>query len=86
MQLCAADTATGVTLSAQQPSGELIMEPGPIEVSARSSSSDIRSTASFTVTGKTFTVRGEDRKFFSVATVGSSGTQPMMNRVSRTGL
>jgi beta-xylosidase len=42
-----------------------------VEVSAGSSSSDIRSKAKFTITGKTRTIRGENRKFFSVATVGS---------------
>jgi len=101
VQLYAADTATGVTLPAQQLigfarvdlepgqskaitfvvpmnvlaytglSGELVMEPGPVEVSAGSSSSDIRSTATFTVTGTTRVIRGEDRAFLSVATVGS---------------
>jgi beta-glucosidase len=101
VQLYAADTATGVTLPAQQLvgfarvdlepgasktatfvvpmsllaytglSGELIMEPGPVEVSAGSSSSDIRSSATFTVTGNTRAIRGEDRAFFSVTTVGS---------------
>jgi beta-xylosidase len=83
VQLYAADTATGVTLPAQQLvgfarvdlepggsktvsfavpmsllaytglSGELVMEPGPVEVSVGSSSSDIRSSAMFTVTGQT---------------------------------
>ena len=101
MQLYATDTATGVTLPAQQLigfvrldlepgasktvtfvvpmsllaytglSGDLVMEPGPVEVSAGSSSSDLRSSAKFTVTGKTRVIRGEDRVFFSVATVGS---------------
>ena len=101
VQLYAADTATGVTLPAQQLigfarvdlepgasktlsfmapmslfaytgiSGELVMEPGPIEVSTGSSSSDIRSSATFTVTGKTRVIRGEERAFLSVATVGS---------------
>ncbi len=51
------------------------MEPGPVEVSAGSSSSDIRFSAKFTVTGKTRAIRGEDRAFLSVATVGSSGTR-----------
>jgi len=37
----------------------------------RQSSADIRSTATFTIRGKTRTIRGEDRAFFSVATVGS---------------
>jgi beta-glucosidase len=101
VQLYAADTATGVTLPAQQligfarldldsgesktvefvvpmsvlgyteVSGDFVMEPGPVEVSAGSSSSDIRSAAKFTVTGKTRSIRGEDRAFFSVATIGS---------------
>jgi beta-xylosidase len=101
VQLYAADTATGVTLPAQQLigfarldlepgasktvsfvvpmsllaytgiSGELIMESGPVEMSAGSSSSDIRSSATFTVTGQTRAIRGEDRAFLSVATVGS---------------
>ena len=104
VQLYAADTATGVTLPAQQLigfarvdlepgatksvsfavpmsvlaytglSGELVMEPGPVEVSAGSGSDDIRSKANLTVTGKTRVIKGEDRKFLSVATVGSSGT------------
>jgi hypothetical protein len=39
--------------------------------SAGSSSSDIRSSATFTVTGQTRAIRGEDRAFLSVATVGS---------------
>ncbi len=100
VRLYAADTATGVTLPAQQLigfarvdlepgasktvtfvvpmgllaytglSGDLVMEPGPVEVSA-GSSSDIRSTAKFTVTGKTRSIKGEDRAFLSDATVGS---------------
>lgn len=52
-------------------SGELVTEPGPVEVSAGSSSNDIRSRAKFTVTGETRSIRGEDRAFLSVATVGS---------------
>jgi beta-glucosidase len=105
VQLYAADTATGVTLPAQQLigfarvvlepgnsrtvpfevpmsvlaytglSGDLVMEPGPVEVSAGSSSSDIRSSATFTVTGRTRVIRGEDRAFLSVSTVGASGTR-----------
>jgi beta-xylosidase len=100
VQLYAADTATGVTLPAQQLigfarvdlepgesknvsfivpmsllaytgiSGEFVMEPGPVEVSAGSSSSDIRSKANFTVMGKARVMRGEDRAFVSLATVG----------------
>jgi len=33
-------------------SGKFIMEPGPVELSAGSNSSDIRSSAKFAVTGK----------------------------------
>ena len=92
VQLNAADTATGVTLPAQQLigfvrvglepgasktvsfavpmsllgytglSGDFIMEPGPIEVSAGISSSDIRSSANLTVTGQTCTIAGEDAR------------------------
>jgi beta-glucosidase len=99
VQLYAADTATGVTLPAQQLigfarvdlepgaskaveftvpmsllaytglSGDLVMEPGLVEVSAGSSSSDIRSSAKFTVTGETRTIKQEERAFFSVATL-----------------
>jgi len=43
----------------------------PIEVSAGSSSSDIRSRATFTVTGQTRAIRAEDRAFLSVAKVGA---------------
>jgi len=101
VQLYAADTATGITLPAQQLigfarvdlepgesntisfvvpmsllaytgiSGELVMEPGPVEVSAGSRSDDIRSKANLTVTGKTQVIKGEDRAFLSAATVGS---------------
>jgi beta-glucosidase len=99
VQLYAADTASGVTLPAQQlvgfarldlepgavkavsfiipmsllaytgMSGELVMEPGPVELSVGSSSSDIRSSAKFTVTGKPRAVRAEDRAFLSAASV-----------------
>lgn len=101
VQLYAADTATGVTLPAQQLigfarvdlepgasrpvtfrvpmsvlaytglSGKLVMEPGPVELGAGSSSSDIRSSAQFTVTGKTRVIPVKDRAFFSVVTLGS---------------
>ena len=101
VQLYAADTATGVTLPAQQLigfarldlepgasksvtfavpmsllgytglSGELVMEPGPVELSAGSSSSDLRSSATVTVTGQTRVISGEDQAFLSAATVGS---------------
>jgi hypothetical protein len=47
------------------------MEPGPIEVAAGSSSSDIRTSATFTVTGKTRVIKGEERAFLAVATVGT---------------
>ncbi|HEY1304094.1 MAG TPA: glycoside hydrolase family 3 N-terminal domain-containing protein [Vicinamibacterales bacterium] len=95
VQVYAADTATGVTLPAQQLigfarldlapgesktvrfvvpmsvlgytglSGEFIIEPGPVDVSAGSSSSDIRCSATFTIIGQTRVIRGEDRQFFS---------------------
>jgi hypothetical protein len=52
-------------------SGELVMEPGPVELSAGSSSSDIRATAKVMVTGKMRSINGEERAFLSVATVGS---------------
>jgi beta-xylosidase len=101
VQLYAADTATGVTLPAQQLigftrvdlepgasktvgfvvpmsllaytglSGDVVMEPGAVEVSAGSSSMDIRSSATFTVTGQTRVIEGADRAFLSVATVSS---------------
>ena len=51
-------------------SGELVMEPGPMELSVGASSSDIRSSATLTVTGKTRTVSVEGRAFLSTATVG----------------
>jgi beta-xylosidase len=51
--------------------GELVMEPGPVELSAGSSSADIRSSGKFTVTGKTRSIKGEERAFLSAATVGS---------------
>ena len=46
-----------------------LMEPGLIEVSVGSSSSDIKSMATLTVTGKTRVIRGEDRAFLSTTTV-----------------
>lgn len=99
VQLYAADTATSVTLPAQQligftrvdlepgasktlsfivpmsilaytgVAGELVMEPGPVELSAGSSSDNIRTRAKLTVTGKTRAIRSEDRAFLSVTTV-----------------
>jgi beta-glucosidase len=101
VQLYAADTATGVTLPAQQlvgfarvdldpgqsksvaftlplsvlaytgSTGEVVMEPGPIELSAGSSSNDIRSTAAFTVTGDTRVINGDQRAFLSTAEVSA---------------
>ena len=98
VQLYAADTATGVTLPAQQLigfarvdldqgaaktvsfvvpmsvlgytgiSGQFIMEPGPVQVSVGSSSHDIRSSATLTVTGPTRVIVGEERAFLSAAT------------------
>jgi beta-glucosidase len=99
VQLYASDTATGVTLPAQQLigfvrvelppggaktvrfsvpldvlgyvglSGELMIEPGPIELSAGSSSSDIRSRATLSVTGARRSIRGAERAFFSTARI-----------------
>jgi len=99
VQLYAADTATGVTLPAQQlvgfarvdlepgasktvefalplsvlaytgVTGEVVMEPGPIELSAGSSSDDIRSKATLTVTGETRVIGGEERAFLSATTI-----------------
>jgi beta-xylosidase len=50
-------------------SGTFVIEPGPVEVSAGSSSNDIRSSAKFTVTGKTCNISGEYRTFLSVTTI-----------------
>ncbi len=99
VQLYGADTATGVTLPAQQLigfarvdlepgatksvrfttplsllaytgiNGDVVMEPGPVELSVGSSSRDIRSTASLTVTGQTRTFAGHERAFLSAASV-----------------
>jgi beta-xylosidase len=55
---------TGIT-------GEVVMEPGPIELSAGSSSDDIRSTATFTVAGETRAINPEERAFLSIAEVGT---------------
>jgi fibronectin type III domain protein len=59
VQLYPADTATGVTLPAQQLVGfaGVDLEPGP--------------SKSVAVTGTTRVIKGEDRASFSVATVGS---------------
>jgi beta-glucosidase len=99
VQLYAADTATGVTLPAQQLvgfarvdldrgqsktvaftvplsvlaysgiTGEVVMEPGPIELSVGSSSDDIRSSATFTVTGEMRVIDSTERAFLSTAEV-----------------
>ena len=61
-------------------SGEFVMEPGPIEVGAGSSSADIRSSATLNVTGNTRAFRREDRAFLSVATVGSQQLQTVRER------
>jgi beta-glucosidase len=50
-------------------SGDLVMEPGPIDVSVGSSSSDIKSMATLNVMGKARVIRGEDREFLSTTTV-----------------
>jgi hypothetical protein len=50
-------------------SGELVMEPGPVEISAGSSSDDLRSTATLNVTGQTQVIKPEDRAFLSDVTV-----------------
>jgi beta-xylosidase len=101
VQLYAADTATGITLPAQQlvgfqrvdlepgasktvqfvvpmsllaytgVTGEVVMEPGPVELSAGSSSSDLRSNATLNVTGRTRVFKGGERAFLSASTVGS---------------
>jgi beta-glucosidase len=99
VQLYAEDTATGVTLPAQQlisfarvelepgasrtvtftvplsllaytgMSGELMMEPGPVTIAAGSSSDDIRSAATVTVTGRAVTLDGARRAYLSRAEV-----------------
>lgn len=99
VQLYAGDTATGVTLPAQQLvgfarvdleprasktitfavpmsllaytglSGDVVMEPGPVEISAGSSSSDIRAGATVTVTGQARAFPGDERTFLSAATI-----------------
>jgi beta-glucosidase len=100
VQLYAADTATGVTLPAQQlvgftrvhlapgetkeaefavpvsvladtgMSGEVVMEPGPLELAAGSSSEGLRTTATVTVTGEARVVADGERAFLSAAEVG----------------
>ena len=55
-------------------SGDFVVEPGPVTVSAGSSSSDIRSSAEFTITGYTRAIRSDQRVFLSAATIGSLGS------------
>jgi beta-xylosidase len=55
---------TGIT-------GEVVMEPGPIELSVGSSSDDMRSSATITVTGKSRVIGGEEREFLSTAEVSA---------------
>jgi hypothetical protein len=52
-------------------SGGFVLEPGPVEVSVGSSSDDIRSSAMFTITGKTHVIKDEDRAFLSITTISS---------------
>jgi hypothetical protein len=46
-----------------------VVEPGPVELSAGSSSSDIRSTADVIITGSTPAIGSEDRAFLSTVTL-----------------
>lgn len=50
----------------------LVIEPGPVESSAASSSNDLRSSATFAITGQPRVINTEERAFLSIATVGSS--------------
>jgi hypothetical protein len=59
--------------SLQGITSELVMEAGPVEVSVGSSSSDIKSSATLNVNGKTRLIKGEERAFLSAATVGPAG-------------
>jgi beta-glucosidase len=49
--------------------GTLVMEPGPVELSAGSSSDDIRAMATVTVTGEAREIKVEERAFLSKATI-----------------
>jgi beta-glucosidase len=51
-------------------SGDVVIEPGPVGLDAGSASDDIRSSATFTVTGDTRVVAGEQRAFLSTTIVG----------------
>jgi beta-glucosidase len=50
-------------------SGDLVMEPGAVELSVGSSSSDIRSQSSVNVTGRAQVIAPEARSFFSAVSV-----------------
>ena len=50
--------------------GEVVMEPGPVELSAGSSSDDIRASATLTVVGEARTIPGEQRAFLSATIIG----------------
>ena len=49
---------------------DLVIEPGPVEVIAGSGSRDIRSSATFTVTGQARAISGGGRAFLSTTIVG----------------
>jgi len=51
--------------------GDVVMEPGPVELSAGSSSADIRAKATLNVTGARRVFRGGERAFLSSATVAA---------------
>jgi hypothetical protein len=51
--------------------GDVVMEPGPVELAAGTSSDDLRSTTTLTVTGQARVFNGEDRAYLSTATVGT---------------
>lgn len=51
-------------------SGDLVMEPDPMEFSAGGNSSDLRAVANVNVTGTARIIPGEERAFLSVAKVG----------------
>jgi beta-xylosidase len=51
--------------------GEVLMEPGPIELSVGSSSEDIRSKATVNVTGERRRFSGDERAFLSSAAIDS---------------
>jgi beta-xylosidase len=57
---------TGIT-------SELVREPDPVEVIVGSSSSEIKSSTTLNVNGKTRLIKVEERAFLSAATVGPAG-------------